>query len=115
MTITTLIGLTDEEYDRARQEYEYEHFQLEEITRYYASRRRRRSQKLDKMRKLSHKILFDDLVPFDRWKRLRARIDKMDERDDRDFKIWLAAMDRICALNNRWIKMSEECKAEKTA
>lgn len=114
MTLTTLIGMTDEEIARARDEMHYEVFQLDEITRHYEARMRRRDVKRNIMRKLAFSTSSRD---YDLWKRRRSKLDELDKHDERDRKRWYAGMDRCIALTTRWNAMVAELDAakEKTA
>lgn len=108
MKITTLIGLTQKEIDRAREDFCYERFQLEEITRNYEARMRRRDVKRNIMRKLAYATSVED---YDLWKRRWAKLDELDRHDDRDRARWHAGMDRQIALTGRWNAMTDELKA----
>lgn len=110
MTITTLIGLTDEQIDRARAEMDHEYFQLEEITRHYEARMRRRDVKRNIMRKLAFSTSSRD---YDLWKRRWSKLDELDKHDERDRVRWHAGMDRHIALVTRWNAMWDELQASK--
>lgn len=114
MTITTLIGLTERELDRAREDFCYERFQLEEITRNYEARMRRRDVKRNIMRRLA---LATSCRDYSLWKRRWAKLDELDKHDERDRVRWHAGMDRCIDLLTRWNKMWDELQAskEKTA
>ncbi len=112
MTITTLIGMTERELDRAREDFCYERFQLEEITRHYEARMRRRDVKRNIMRKLAFSTSSRD---YDLWKRRWSKLDELDKHDERDRKRWHAGMDRHIALTTRWNKMWDELQASKEA
>lgn len=114
MEITTLIGLTEREFDRAREKFLYERFQLEEITRNYEARMRRRNVKRNIMRKLA--FATDITADYDLWKRRWAKLNELDKHDERDRMRWHAGMDRQIALGDHWNKMCDERKAtEKSA
>lgn len=108
MKITTLIGLTQKEYDRAHQDFLYERFQLEEISRQYEARMRRRDVKRNIMRKLAFSTSGND---YDLWKRRWAKLNELDKHDERDRIRWHGAMDRQIALGTRWNAMVDERKA----
>lgn len=114
MTITTLIGLTERELDRAREDFCYERFQLEEITRHYEARMRRRNVKRDIMRRLTFRTPSENHA---QWRRRFDKLNELDKHDERDRKRWHAGMDRLIALGTRWNKMWDELQAskEKTA
>ncbi len=113
MTITTLIGLTQEEIDRAREEHDREYFQLEEITRHYKARMFRRAQKINIMRKLAYSTSYKD---WELYSRRWAKLKELNKHDDRDHVRWLAGMERCIALSQRWNAMTDELKAaEKSA
>ena len=111
MTITTLIGLTEEQIARAEADFEHEYFQLKEITRNYEARMRRRDVKRNIMRKLA--FATNRIVDYDLWKRRWAKLNELDKHDERDRKRWHAGMDRCIALGTRWNEMTEELKASK--
>lgn len=110
MTITTLIGMTEEEIDRAREEHAHEYFQLEEITRHYQARMRRRDVKRNIMRALAFATPVSD---YDKYQRRRAKLDELDRHDDRDRKRWHAGTDRLIELSERWDKMWDALQASK--
>lgn len=110
MTITTLIGLTEKERARAREEFKYERFQLEEITRHYEARMRRRDVKRNIMRKLAYSTP-TGINDHDLWKRRWDKLNELDKHDDRDRVRWHAGMDRLIALTQRWNTMWDEHKA----
>ena len=112
MTITTLIGLTGEQIDRARKDFEHEYFQLEEITRHYAERMRRRDVKRDIMCRLAYATPVTD---WDKYQRRWAKLDELDRHDERDRKRWHAGINRRIALNTRWNEMTAELAAAKEA
>lgn len=113
-TITTLIGLTEEEVARARQEYDHEMFQLEEITRHYEERMRRRDMKRDIVRKLA--FAADITADYDLWKRRWAKLDELNAHHERDLKRWYAGTDRKIALSALWREMVKARQAmEKSA
>lgn len=112
MTITTLIGLTDEEYWRASDDHDYELFQLEEIARHYKARMRRREQKREIMKRLT----FDDpSADYGKYRRRYAKLNELDAHDDRDRKRWHGAMSRIIDIGTRWNAMTDERDAYKKA
>lgn len=113
MTITTLIGLTEKEYDRAREEFEYEIFQLEEISRHYEARMRRRAVKRNIMRKLAFSTKPSE--DYEGWKRRWAKLEELDRHDARDRIRWNACMDRQIAIIRRWNEMVDERNAAKAA
>ena len=108
MTITTLIGLTPAEIDRAHAEMDYEYFQLEEITRHYAERMRRRDQKRNIIRALAFATPVTD---FEKYQRRWAKLRELDKHAERDSKRWHAGMDRRIALHTRWNAMWDELQA----
>lgn len=110
MTITTLIGLTDEEINRAHDELYYELLQLDEITRHYEARILRRSQRIQRIRKLA--AVSKD---FGKRQRFWAKDNELDNHDDRDRIRWLAGMDRRSKLLKRWNAMFSELEASKEA
>ena len=110
MTITTLIGLTDEQIDRARKDFEHEYFQLKEITRHYEARMRRRNVKRDIMRRLTFRTPSENHA---QWRRRFDKLNELDKHDERDRKRWHAGMDRCIDLLTRWNKMWDELQASK--
>lgn len=109
MTITTLIGLTGKQYDRAREEYDHEYFQLKEIVRHYEARMYRREQK----RKIMRKLTFDTPCDYEKYCRRLAKLNELDSHNDRDRKRWDAGMDRCIALSTRWNAMIDELERSK--
>ena len=112
MLATTLIGLTQEERDRVKKELDHELFQLDEITRHYEARMRRRDQKRDIMRRLAFATSIDD---FDKYQRRWAKFNELDKHDTRDRIRWHAGKDRHIDLLNRWNQMWDELQAAKAA
>lgn len=107
MTITTLIGLTQEQRDRVQEEYEHEYFQLKEITCHYEARMYRREQK----RKIMRKLAFDTPCDYEKYRRRFAKLEELNSHDERDRQRWHAGMDRCIDLSTRWNNMTDELKA----
>lgn len=103
MTHTTLIGLSQEEIDRVRADYDHEYFQLEEITRHYSARIRRRANR----RKLLFKLL-NRACNYVKHMRLLKKIEELDGHDYLDRKRLDACLDRLSDLGTRFLAMAEE-------